>query len=159
MTQDDTALKFGATQVDESILESQFFVRKFSAFQLERRRLAARQNGELSHSDFDLAGLKFWIDQPIAAISNFTDDLDHIFTAKFASDRINLGVFFFRDEDNLSFPVAVAQVDKDKFFTLFSVAVNPASKGDRWPACSRRSSPQVCVLCTEMSLGIKRVGE
>jgi hypothetical protein len=64
MSQDNALLKFRTSQIDEAILQTQFFVRKFAAFNFKRRRLAARQNGELDGSQFDLTGLSLGFTSP-----------------------------------------------------------------------------------------------
>ena len=58
-----------------------------------------------------------------------TDDLDHVFTTQLASYPINLGVIIGVKHD-LRLAVAVTHVDKDEFFALFTIAVDPAAQCD-----------------------------
>ena len=83
-------------------------------------------------ADFDFTGFESGIGHAVSAIANFSGDPDDIFAAETSCECVDFGVVI-GIEDNLSFSVAVTEVDKNQLPPLLAVAVHPAGESNGLP--------------------------
>ncbi|MFN9968306.1 MAG: hypothetical protein ACK58T_00275, partial [Phycisphaerae bacterium] len=72
MAENNALLKMRPPKINESMLQSEFFVRQVRTLDFKRGRFTATQHLQLLNPDFNLTGCEFWVDEAVTTITHFT---------------------------------------------------------------------------------------